>query len=66
MLLDTQGQFLTVSAMALRVTAELVLATRLVDMWRQVVHVFWVRLVRLQQLRELLLQPQWLTWRLVL
>ncbi len=66
MLLDTQGQFLTVAAMALRVTAELVLATRLVDMWRQVVHVFWVRLVRLQQLRELLLQPQWLTWRLVL
>ena len=66
MLRDTQEQFLTVAAMALRVTAELVLATRLVDMWRQVVHVFWVRLVRLQQLRELLLQPQWLTWRLVL
>lgn len=58
MLRDTQEQFLTVAAMALRVTAERVLATPQADMWPQAVHAFWAQLALLQQLPELPLQPQ--------
>ena len=58
MLLDTREQFLTVAAMALRVTAERARATRQADMLHRVAHVFWDHLARLQQLQELPLQLQ--------